>query len=209
MAGSPPRSRVRLEDNPSWGNFPAEGGRIRYAEGVLVGYRWYESRGIDVAFPFGHGLSYSRFEIGVPDLSAPTFSPGGSLRVRVPVTNVGDRAGSEVVQLYVAPRRPQAFRPPKELKAFAKVSLAPGESTVVELELDDRSFARWADPDPDLPGLVERVTTQAAWMKPPEGAGARGWVIDPGAHDLLIGRSSADIAQVVTVDVPDGGAIRG
>ena len=199
---------LRLEDNPSWGNFPAEGGRIRYAEGVLVGYRWYESRGLDVAFPFGHGLSYSRFEIGVPDLSSPAFSPGGTLLVRVPVTNVGVRAGSEVVQLYVAPRRPRAFRPAKELKAFAKVALAPGESTIVELELDDRSFARWSDPDPDLAGLVERVTSQAAWMKPPEGATERGWVIDPGAHDLLIGRSSADIAQVVTVDVPEGGAVR-
>ena len=56
----------RLEDNPSWGNFPAEGGRVRYGEGLLVGYRWYESRGIDVEFPFGHGLSYSTFEIGEP-----------------------------------------------------------------------------------------------------------------------------------------------
>ncbi len=198
---------VRIEDNPSWGNFPAESGRIRYAEGVLVGYRWYESRSIDVAFPFGHGLSYSRFEIGVPDLSAPTFSPGGALQVRVPVTNVGDRAGSEVVQLYVAPRRPKAFRPPKELKAFAKVTLAPGESTVVELELDDRSFARWSDSDPDFAGLVERVTAQVAWMKPPQAAPAPGWAVDPGPHDLMIGRSSADIAQVVTVDVAKGGPV--
>ena len=99
---------MRLEDNPSWGNFPAEDGRIRYGEGVLVGYRWYESRGIDVAFPFGHGLSYTAFEIGVPDLSAPDLLAGRHRsRVRVPVTNIGDRAGSEVVQLYVAPRRPR------------------------------------------------------------------------------------------------------
>jgi hypothetical protein len=154
-----------------------------------------------VAFPFGHGLSYSRFEIGVPDLSSPTFSPGGELLVRVPVANVGDRAGSEVVQLYVAPRRPTAFRPPKELKAFAKVALAPGESTVVELGLDDRSFAWWSDADPDIAALIDRVSSQAAWMTPPEHVPERGWVIDPGAHELLIGRSSADIAQVVTVDV--------
>jgi beta-glucosidase len=200
---------VRLEDNPSWGNFPAEGGRIRYAEGVLVGYRWYESRGIDVAFPFGHGLSYSRFEIGAPELSSSTFGPGEQLQVRVPVTNVGDRAGAEVVQLYVAPRRPKAFRPPKELKAFAKVALAPGASTVVELELDDRSFARWSDPDPDLAVLVERMTVQAAWMKPPQGSSERGWIVDSGAHDLHIGRSSADIAHVVTVHVPEGGPLPG
>ena len=173
---------------------PLLGGRARRLPLVRVA-------GIDVAFPFGHGLSYSRFEIGVPDLSASTFSPGGTLQVRVPVTNVGDRTASEVVQLYVAPRRPKAFRPPKELKAFAKVTLAPGESTVVELELDDRAFARWSDADPDFVALVERVTTQAAWMKPPQGPFARGWVVDPGAHDLLIGRSSVDIAQVVTIDV--------
>jgi beta-glucosidase len=198
---------VQLEDNPTWGSFPAEGGRIRYREGVLVGYRWYESRGIGVSFPFGHGLSYSRFEIGEPELSSDVFVLGGGLRVRVPVTNVGDRPGSEVVQLYVAPRRPKAFRPPKELKAFAKVALEPGGSAVVELELDDRSFARWADPDPALAELVARQTVQAAWIRPPADVGERGWVVDPGPHDLHIGRSSADIAHVVTVEVPVGGPI--
>ncbi len=192
---------VRLEDNPSWGNFPAEGGRIRYGEGVLVGYRWYESRGLDVSFPFGHGLSYTRFEIGEPVLSADSLEPGETLRVRVPVTNVGDRAGTEVVQLYVAPGRPRAFRPPKELKAFAKVALAPGESTEVELELDDRSFARWADPDPALDQLAARLEAQVAWTRPPAGAGERGWVVDPGPYDLHVGRSSADIAHVVSVAV--------
>lgn len=200
---------IRLEDNPSWGNFPAEGGRTRYAEGVLVGYRWYESRGIDVSFPFGHGLSYSRFEIGVPEVSASEFRVGDHLRVRVPVTNVGDRRGSEVVQLYVAPNRPGAFRPPKELKAFAKVLLGPGESTVAELEVNDRSFARWSDPDRALAGLAARVATQAAWTRAPQGSTDRGWVIDPGPHDLHVGRSSADIAHIVTVDVPEGGLLEG
>jgi hypothetical protein len=111
------------------------------------------------------------------------------------------------VQLYVAPRRPKAFRPPKELKAFAKVALEPGGSAVVELELDDRSFARWADPDPALAELVARQTVQAAWIRPPADVGERGWVVDPGPHDLHIGRSSADIAHVVTVEVPVGGPI--
>jgi hypothetical protein len=198
---------VRLEDNPSWGNFPAEGGRVRYGEGVLVGYRWYESRSIEVCFPFGHGLSYSRFEIGAPELTSSAFELGGRLSVRVPVTNVGERPGTEVVQLYVAPRRPGAFRPPKELKAFAKVALGPGQSTVVELALDDRSFARWADPDPAMAVLAQRMAAQAAWMRPPAGSDRRGWVVDAGAHDLLIGRSSTDIAQIVTVDVPEGGPL--
>ena len=98
-----------------------EGGRLRYGEGVLVGYRWYESRDIDVSFPFGHGLSYTSFEIGAPVLSTPTIEPGRSISVRIPVTNTGSRPGSEIVQLYVAPTDPGVFRPPKELKGFAKV----------------------------------------------------------------------------------------
>ncbi len=96
----------RLEDGPTWGNSVPEGGQLRYGEGILVGYRWYESRGIGVSFPFGHGLSYTTFEIGVPELSATSMGPGGSIRLRVPVTNTGDRSGTEVVQCYVAPDRP-------------------------------------------------------------------------------------------------------
>lgn len=198
---------LRIEDNPSWGNFPAQGGRIRYGEGILVGYRWYESRGVDVSFPFGHGLSYTTFEIGEPEVSAGALEPGRSLGVRVPVTNVGDRRGSEVVQLYVAPGRPRAFRPPKELKAFAKVALDPGESTVVDLELEGRAFARWADPDPALDQLVPRLEAEVAWARPPAAVDERGWVVDSGPHDLLVGRSSADIAHVVTIDVPAGGPL--
>ena len=128
---------MNLEDNPSWGNSVPESGRVRYGEGVLGGYRWYESRNIDVSFPFGHGLSYTSFEIGAPVLSTPTIEPGGSITVRIPVTNTGSRPGTEIVQLYVAPKDPGAFRPPKELKGFAKASLTPGESTILEIELGD------------------------------------------------------------------------
>jgi beta-glucosidase len=194
----------RIEDNPSWGAFPAEGGRIRYGEGVLVGYRWFESRRLDVSFPFGHGLSYTTFELGEPTLSADVVAPGEELSVRVPVRNVGDRAGTEVVQLYVAPRRPRAFRPPKELKAFAKVALGPGESSEVDLVLDDRSFARWADPDPVLGALATRLEVQVAWARPPAGVDEHGWVVDPGPYELHVGRSSANIDHVVTVEVGDG-----
>ena len=198
---------LRLEDTPSFGNFPADGGRIRYGEGVLVGYRWYEARGIPVAFPFGHGLSYTTFELGRPEVSSSTVAPGDELVVRVPVTNTGNRAGCEVVQLYVAPGSPRAVRPPKELKAFAKVVLGPGASTVVELRLDGRSFARWADPDPGLAELVPRLRQQVAWTRAPEGAEERGWVVDPGRHELHVGRSSADIAHVVEVEVVRGGPL--
>jgi beta-glucosidase len=198
---------VRLQDAPSWGNSVPEGGRLRYGEGVLVGYRWYESREIGVSFPFGHGLSYTSFEIGEPELSATSIGPGGSVRVRVPVTNTGDRPGREVVQVYVAPARPAVFRPPKELKGFAKVSLAPGESAVVDVDLGERAFARWASPDPALAGLADRLARDAFWMRPPEGMGEHGWVMDPGRYGVLVGRSSADIAHTVVVDVPVGGPL--
>jgi beta-glucosidase len=193
---------IRLEDNPSWGNFPPEGGRIHYGEGLLVGYRWYESRDLAVSFPFGHGLSYTTFDIGEPQVDSATVESGGSLRVRVPVTNTGERSGSEVVQLYVAPPSTGAFRPVKELKAFAKVALRPGETAVVDLELDERSFARWASPDPELGELISRLSTQVPWTQPPSGTHERGWVIDRGRYELHIGRSSADIAHVRAIDVP-------
>ncbi len=195
---------LRLEHNPTWGNFPGEGGTIRYGERVLVGYRWYESRGLDVAFPFGHGLSYSTFEIGPPGLSATTFVRGEALTVSVPVTNVGSRPGTEVVQVYVAPGAPKVFRPAKELKAFAKVALEPGESTVVHVELTDRSFARWAVADPTYAALLARQSTDAAWMPPPTGLDPQGWIVDAGTYDLHIGRSSADVTSVVSITVEPG-----
>ena len=196
---------VRLEDNPSWGCASAEGGRTRYGEGILVGYRWYESRDIGVAFPFGHGLSYTTFELGRPELSSTTMGPGERLTVRVPVTNTGHRTGSEVVQLYVGPVGPGAFRPPKELKGFAKVTLAPGGSAVVDLELDDRAFARWAGSDPALEGLAEQLARTVFWTRPPERVHEWGWIVDPGPYVLHVGRSSADIAHSITVHVPAGG----
>jgi beta-glucosidase len=168
-----------LEANPSYGNFPAVNGRIRYDEGLLVGYRWYDARGIETCFPFGHGLSYTTFSIGEPQVSGPTFVLGDRLVVDVPVTNTGARAGGEVVQCYVAPPPARLIRPAKELKAFAKVRLDPGETVTVRLVLDDRSFAYWDDSD----------------------GSTAGWTVESGRYELLIGRSSADIARTLRVDV--------
>lgn len=162
---------VRLEHNPSYGNFPGEFGELRYGEGVLVGYRWYEARHLPTRFPFGHGLSYSTFTIGAPSVAA----DGEVVTVRVPVTNTGARGGVEVVQCYVAPPpSPTVTRPPKELKAFAKVPLEAGAATTVELVLDARAFAHW-DPSAD------------------------DWCVAPGTYVLHVGRSSADVAHVVSV----------
>jgi beta-glucosidase len=182
----------RIEHTPAFGNFPGEDGEVRYGEGVLMGYRWYETRRLPVQFPFGHGLSYTTFAIGTPSID-------GDI-VRVPVTNSGTRAGSEVVQLYVEPVAPSVVRPVKELKAFAKVHLEPGQSTTVELQLDERAFAYW---QPDL-SAYERIrgrqtaTTGFSMGAPPSDPPA-GWRVEAGDYRLHIGRSSADIAHVLTV----------
>jgi beta-glucosidase len=193
---------VRLEHNPSYGNFPGENGHVRYGEGVLVGYRWYEARRLPVRFPFGHGGSYTTSELGAPALSAATAAVGFDLRltVSVPVTNTGDRRGAEVVQCYVAPTTSRLVRPPKELAAFAKVWLDPGESTTVDLVLDERSFAYWDPGQPDRVEVAQRAS--AVPMNGGRGAPAPpGWRVDPGRYELHLGTSSAAIAHVVPVEL--------
>jgi beta-glucosidase len=169
----------RLEHNPSFGNFPGENGEVRYGEGLFVGYRWYQSRRLPTEFDFGHGLSYTTFSISQPTLSSSTISPGDGVTLSFSVTNTGDRRGSEVVQCYVAPIGARVTRPESELKAFAKVHLAPGERETVELTLDDRAFAYW---------------------DPPTSA----WRVDAGEYEIRIGRSASTIDHVLalTVAVP-------
>ena len=191
---------VRLEHNPSFGNFPGENGHVRYGEGVLVGYRWYEARHLPVRFPFGHGGSYTTFRIDEPLASALTVDAGDEVTLRVPVTNTGERRGAEVVQCYVAAPSGDVVRPPQELAAFGKVWLDPGQTAVVELTLDERAFARW---DPGLPEREELAARATA--VPMAGAGGDGrppgWRIDPGRHELRVGTSSAAIAHVVPLEV--------
>jgi beta-glucosidase len=185
----------RVEHAPAHGNFPGDGGVVRYGEGVLVGYRWYEARHLPVRFPFGHGLSYTTFSFGEPEVI-----DGDPMLVRVRVSNTGARSGGEVVQLYVEPVDPEVVRPPKELKAFAKVWLEPGQSATVTLGLTDRAFAHW-QPDPaPYADVQERYRRTAVSTGPaPSAAAPRGWHVQPGEYRLHVGRSSADIAHVVTV----------
>jgi beta-glucosidase len=159
---------VRLEDNPAFGNYPGENGRVRYKEGIFVGYRHYDVRQIEPLFPFGHGLSYTTFGYSNLRLSPGDLAPGDELTVTVDVTNRGARPGQEVVQLYVRDEEARLERPPKELKAFAKVDLQPGETRTVELRLGMRAFAGF---DP----------------------GRLAWIAEAGRFEVLLGSSSRAI----------------
>ncbi len=194
---------MRLEHAPSHANFPGENGELRYGEGLFMGYRGYEHNAITPRFPFGHGLSYTSFDLGDPTLSAATHRPGETVTVSVPVTNVGSRAGSEVVQCYVAPETSRLARPPKELKAFAKVRLDPGETATVELELDDRAFAYWDPGQDDWREVQALVPEMFLFLSPPVERRERGWQVDAGHYEILIGRSSDDIAHQCAIAVPD------
>ena len=202
---------LRLEHTPAFGNFPGESSEVRYGEGLLIGYRWYEARHLPVRFPFGHGLSYTSFELGPPRLSSPRLAPGGRLRLELEVTNTGHRRGAEVVQLYVAPpgggqaSSERRLRAVKELRAFAKVWLDPGETATVRLELGERSFAYYDVADADWEELASRRDNPVAHVHDgPLHHRQAGWYVDGGTHRLLVGRSSADIAHTVEVEVAGG-----
>ena len=151
--------------------WPGVAGVSHYDEGLRVGYRWYDARRKRPLFPFGHGLSYTRFQYG--DLKVRREGRGRSWRVRTRVTNIGRRAGAEVVQLYVG-YPSDAGEPPLQLRGFRKLSLRPGRSATVTMSLRARDFARWS-------------------------SARRRWTILPGQYELKVGRSSRDIRKSATL----------
>jgi len=159
---------VRLEDNPAYLNFPGENGKVYYGEGLFVGYRYYDKKKIAPLFPFGFGLSYTTFDYGPLSLSAQEISPDDTVQVSVEITNTGQRAGKEVVQLYVHDQQARLQRPEKELRAFAKVQLEPGERTMVTLSIARDALAYYDDL-------------------------AHEWVAEAGEFEVLVGASSQDI----------------
>ncbi|QNP68546.1 glycoside hydrolase family 3 C-terminal domain-containing protein [Streptomyces roseirectus] len=164
---------LRLQDTPAYLNFPGGQGHVRYGEGVMVGYRYYESAEVAVRHPFGHGLSYTSFEetgFRVERTGADTAT------VSVTVTNTGGRFGKHVVQVYVAPAGRPVVSPVRELRAFTKVALAPGESTVVELPLERRAFAFWD---------IERGD----------------WTVSAGRYEVQLGRDAHTVLASVGVEL--------
>lgn len=164
---------ARIEDTVAFGDaaaYPGVDGQVDYREGLLIGYRHHEARGIAPCFAFGHGLAYTTFAHEGLALDRAQLQPGETLGVTLTVRNTGPRAGSEVVQLYVHDEASHASRPPQELKAFAKVALQPGESRAVTLRLPMRAFAFYDE-------------------------ARRAWVAEAGRFEIRVGASSADIRQ--------------
>ena len=125
--------------------YPGVDGQVHYKEGIYVGYRWFNTKGVKPQFPFGFGLSYTTFKYGRPALSAESLSAGGKLTLTVSVTNTGKRAGKETVQLYIGDEKASAERPRKELKDFAKVELQPGETKTVSFDITTEALQFWSD----------------------------------------------------------------
>jgi beta-glucosidase len=168
----------RIEDTPAHEFYPG-GAEAAYGERLRVGYRHFDASNEPPLFPFGYGLTYTRFEYA--DVVAPeAVRAGEPVRISFSLRNVGQRRGQETAQVYVRPRGPSQDRPVKELKAFAKVMLEPMEATIVQLELDERGFA---------------------YYDPAE----RRWIAEPGAYDILIGGSAADIELQATVRLEAAG----
>lgn len=158
----------KLSDNPSYLNFPGEGDRVEYREGIFVGYRYYDKKQMEPLFPFGYGLSYTTFEYSNMWVSKREMNDDETVEVRVKVKNTGNVKGKEVVQLYVRDCESTVNRPEKELKGFEKVELEPGEEKIVSFILDKRAFAYYN---------VE----------------LKDWHVESGEFEILVGKSSRDI----------------
>lgn len=159
----------RLEDNPSWLNFPGDKRKVEYREGIFVGYRFYEASHIEPLFPFGYGLSYTTFSYENMTLSSSDWTPGeNDLTVKISVRNRGSVKGQEVVQIYIEDMVRSVLRPDKELKGFEKVMLEPGEEKTIEIKLNSRSFAFW-----------DEIRGQ--------------WKVEKGAFQIHAGASSSNI----------------
>ena len=156
------------EETPAKDNFAGAGRTVQYREGLYVGYRYYQTAGVPVAFPFGYGLSYTSFAYSDLRVTADSVS--------LTVTNTGARDGAEIVQVYIAKPGAEIFRPAQELKAFARVPLAAGESRTVTLPLDDKAFRYW-------------------------NTRTNGWEIEGGRYEVRVGASSADIRLTADVDI--------
>ena len=166
----------RLQDTPAFPDFPALNRRASYGEGVFIGYRYYDTKDVEPLFPFGFGLSYTTFAYTGIKASAPSIKDTDGVTIEVAVKNTGAVAGKEVIQLYLHEQNPAVRRPEKELKAFNKLSLAPGEEKVVTFKLSKRDFAYYDTDQHD-------------------------WNVHSGKFCILVGGSSRDLPLKETIEV--------
>jgi beta-glucosidase len=169
---------ARLEDYPSHalGEYPGDGVNIEYKEGIFVGYRWIDKQKIKPLFPFGHGISYTTFKYGKATISSNAMKENESITVSIPVSNSGKRTGKEVVQLYIGDEKSSLERPVKELKAFRKINLAPGEEQTVDFKISVKELQFYDD-------------------------NQKKWIAEPGKFSVYIGASSADIRSIVDFEL--------
>ena len=164
----------KWEDTPSFGHYPGTGGKVDYAEDLLLGYRWFDSKGVSPLFPFGYGLSYTTFHYDKIHVEPRT---DGTWAVTFDVTNNGTMAGDEVAQLYVsAPVTSKVQRPVRELKGFSRFSLATDQTANVTILLDRNAFSYWDEK-------------------------AHAWAVEPGTYTLEVGSSSRKILLSGAVEV--------
>ncbi|WP_044296736.1 glycoside hydrolase family 3 C-terminal domain-containing protein [Robinsoniella peoriensis] len=167
---------LRLEDTPCYLTYGKGVDEAVYSEGVFVGYRYYTSKKQEVLFPFGYGLSYTTFTYSNLNLDRTQMTDNEILTVSVEVENTGNRAGKEVIQIYVAPGETETARPVKELRAFDKIELAQGEKKTVSFELDARAFAYW--------------NTEI-----------HGWYVESGAYEIQVGKNAEEVLLHTTIQV--------
>jgi beta-glucosidase len=168
---------ARLADVPAStpAQWPGVDKKVEYSEGLLVGYRWYEAKGITPLFPFGFGLSYTTFSFSNLSVTPSSLSSGDTATVSVDVTNTGPVTGAETVQAYVGDPS-STGEPPEQLKGFDKVTLTPGQTTPVSISLGPQSFSVWD-------------STQQAWVE------------TPGQYTVMVGDSSANLPLTATITI--------
>ena len=166
----------RIEDNPSYLNFPGEDGVVKYQEGIYIGYRYYDKKKMDVQFPFGYGLSYTTFAYSDLRLDKDSMTDEEMLLVTCKVKNTGTRRGKEAIQLYVRDEESSVRRPVRELKGFEKIELEPGEEKEVSFQLDKRAFAYY---EPKI----------------------HDWFVETGRFSIEVGASSRDIRLSAPIDI--------
>jgi beta-glucosidase len=168
-SGKLPVSFVKeWKDSPAYGHYPGENLQVDYAEGIYVGYRYFDKQNVEPLFPFGYGLSYTKFSYSDLKISPSETSPGQVVEVSVRVRNSGSRSGAEVVELYVHDGHASVDRPVRELKGFQRVELAAGETKEVHFTLDRAAMAFYSTAKKD-------------------------WVTEPGEFEILVGSSSRDL----------------